>query len=155
MNIQDELYNPSGTLRNLDATLPVASGSVDRIIAQSVFTHMLQPDIEHYLAEFSRVLKPGGRIFATTFIYDDAILEKARTVNLTPYNLRFEYKLTEWCHVNDRERPTVAVAYTLDALNHMVSHAGLNHLRSPLRGGWSGFFPQTEDGQDVLVLIKG
>ena|SRR5215472_4454873 len=152
LDIEDEIYNPSGTLRNRDVALPFVSASVDRIIAQSVFTHMLQEDVEHYLAEFRRVLRPGGRVFTTTFIYDDAILEKARALNVTQYNLRFDHVVSDCCRVNDLERPTVAVACTLDALDQMVRRAGLSHFHPPLRGHWSGYFPETEDRQDALIL---
>jgi cyclopropane fatty-acyl-phospholipid synthase-like methyltransferase len=138
LNIRHDLYNPAGTVEPLRAALPAADSSVDRIIAQSVFTHMLQPEVEHYLAEFRRVLKPGSKAFTTTFIYDDAILQKASTVNLTPFNLRFAHPMGNGCRVNDPQRPTVAVAYTAELLDR----------------GWSGFFEQTEDGQDALVLTS-
>jgi SAM-dependent methyltransferase len=42
-------------------TLPVRSGSVDVVWAFGTFVHVDDADIDSYLAETSRVLRPGGR----------------------------------------------------------------------------------------------
>lgn len=39
----------------------ISSSSLDRIWSFDVFVHILSADIERYVAEFARVLKPGGR----------------------------------------------------------------------------------------------
>jgi SAM-dependent methyltransferase len=56
-------YNPDGQLRVVDYALPTADGSVDVVVCSSLFTHLLEPDAVHYLAEIARVLKPGGQAF--------------------------------------------------------------------------------------------
>ena len=66
-DVRDQLHNSSGTTLTSDITLPIEDDSIDRIILQSVFTHMFPPDIKHYLKEFERVLKKGGLIYATVF----------------------------------------------------------------------------------------
>lgn len=81
------------------------------------------------------------------FIYDDAILEKARATNLTPFNLRFEHQFDEGCRVNDPVHPTGAVAYTRVALERMLTQAGLKLTRPLLKGGWSGYYRDPEDGR--------
>ena len=58
-------YNPTGVLRSSEYSFPVSSGSVDVAFAASVFTHLLEADCQHYLAESARVLKPGGRLIAS------------------------------------------------------------------------------------------
>ena len=59
-------YNPNATALQ---TLPAKSNSIDCVFLNSVFSHMLPPDIEFYLNEFHRVLKPnGGGIYFTAFI---------------------------------------------------------------------------------------
>jgi SAM-dependent methyltransferase len=58
-------YNPSGDLRSSEYAFPVSSSSVDIAFAASVFTHLLETDCQHYLAETARVLKPGGRLIAS------------------------------------------------------------------------------------------
>ena len=55
------LYNPGGTVQARDYRLPVDVASVDMVVCGSLFTHLLEPDAVHYLAEISRALKPGGQ----------------------------------------------------------------------------------------------
>jgi len=149
---RNQLFNPTGTLSTLDMRIPVDDASVDRIILQSVFTHLLQPEIEHYLREFRRILRPNGRVFATVFIYDAAILASARATNLTKWNLTFEHEVAPGCRINDPRFPLQAVAYTRECLEEMITRTGLTLARDPLRGAWSGYYAQADDGQDGLVL---
>jgi hypothetical protein len=57
-NVREDWYNPAGILPLSDCRTPEAPESVDLIILQSVFTHMLPDDIMHYLLQFQRILKP-------------------------------------------------------------------------------------------------
>lgn len=54
LDIHSQIHNPSGQVRVQEVQLPVKDQSIDRIILQSVFTHMFEPDIVHYLREFRR-----------------------------------------------------------------------------------------------------
>ena len=54
-------YNPGGRLAPGDLRFPCEEGSVDLAFGASLFTHLLEPDARHYLAETSRVLRAGGR----------------------------------------------------------------------------------------------
>jgi SAM-dependent methyltransferase len=71
LDIRSEFYNPQGSQAGHEISLPVASSSIDRIILQSVFTHMFEPDITHFLREFRRVLRRHGRVFASFFVLDE------------------------------------------------------------------------------------
>lgn len=153
MDLVDQLHNPGGKLDTLKCFLPIPNLYVDRIVLQSVFTHLLRPELEHYLSEFRRVMKHGAIAYVTIFLYDDGILEKARTTNLTPFDLRFEYEIEPGCRVNNPEYPTGAVAYTPNIIAGLLEKHGLRQVRPPLRGGWSGFYSDPEDGQDVLILM--
>jgi SAM-dependent methyltransferase len=151
-DVADQLHNPNGTIKTVDIKLPMPDQSIDRIIAWSVFTHLYENDIRHYLNEFRRVLKTDGLAYVTVFVVDEVILNAARKTNLTPFNLRFEHLLTEGCFINDPAFPLGAIAYTRDALHAMIKDAGLALNRDFLRGAWSGFFSEPEDGQDVMIL---
>jgi SAM-dependent methyltransferase len=153
-DVMDQLHNPAGTTKTTGIKLPVADGSVDRIILWSVFTHMAKLDIIHYLREFARVLKPSGKVYATWFVVDDAILAKARTVNLTSFNLRFEHAVGDGCYINDPQHPMGAVAYTKPSLLAAVHSGGLALNGDILRGSWSGYFDNPKGGQDATVLRK-
>jgi SAM-dependent methyltransferase len=55
-----EVYNPAGTVRPSDYQFPADDGSIDMTICAALFTHLLEEDCMHYLAEIRRVSKPGG-----------------------------------------------------------------------------------------------
>lgn len=73
-DIYNSLYNPKGKYQSLDFRFPYPDASFDVVFLTSVFTHMFPPDVEHYLDEISRVLKPGGRCLCTYFLLNDESL---------------------------------------------------------------------------------
>ena len=154
MNIQDQLHNPAGAVAAAATYLPVPDARVDRVIMQSVFTHMLRADVAHYLGEIRRVMKPGALAYLTVFLFHDALLARAQETNLTVFNLRFEHEVEPGCRINDLAHPTGAVAYTNDLMDKLIAEAGLRHARPPLLGSWSGYYPEPQDGQDVLILER-
>jgi SAM-dependent methyltransferase len=151
-DVKDQLHNPAGAMSTQEVRIPMEPGTVDLVILQSVFTHLLRADILHYLQEFRRLLRPLGRVYATMFIVNDEILATARATNLTAWNLTFEHEVGDGCYINDPLYPTGAVAYTLEALNLMVKQASLELHRPLLRGSWSGYYSNADDGQDVAIL---
>jgi SAM-dependent methyltransferase len=154
-DVKDQLHNPGGTIETTDIRIPLADESVDRIVLFSVFTHMFQSDIEHYLREFRRVLKPSGLVYATTFLFNDEILEKARATNLTPFDLRFEHEINSNCRINTPSHPLGAVAYSVAAWDEMIAASGMRYAKPFLHGAWSGFYADPQDGQDVAILARG
>jgi SAM-dependent methyltransferase len=151
-DVKDQLHNSEGVLDARNVILPMPDGSVDKIFLFSVFTHMLRPEIEHYLNEFRRVIRPDGRIYATTFLFDDKILASSRENNRTPFNLRFEHEVEPGCRINDPMHPLGAVAYSREVWDTMVKRSGLRYSRPFLRGAWSGFYKDPDEGQDVALL---
>jgi SAM-dependent methyltransferase len=53
-------YNPGGRMRGAELVFPCQDGSAGVVAANSVFTHLLEPDARHYLSETARVLSPSG-----------------------------------------------------------------------------------------------
>ena len=151
---EHELYNPLGTKTSMDFKLPVADGSIDRIALGSVFTHLFEEEIVHYMKEIRRVMKPDGRAYATFFLYSDETVAASRRNDLTSFNLRFEHTYGNGCFVNDLNYPTGAVAYTDEAMRRMIDLAGLRLERPYLKGWWSGLHAVPDDGQEVAILAK-
>ena len=146
-----ELYNPFGRKATTDFTIPVDDGSVDRIVLTSVFTHMLEDEVLHYMHEFRRILKPDGLVYANVFLISDASLESARTTNNTPWAKDFVH-YGNGRYGADPAHPRGAVGYTDEALRRMVGEAGLS-VRGYVKGWWSGLYgDDAEDGQDALIL---
>lgn len=147
-----ELYNPLGKKSSLDFELPAANRSIDRIALGSVFTHLFEQEVVHYMKEIARVLKPDGLAYATFFLYSEETIAATRKNNLTPNNLMFEHPYDDGCFINDAAYPTGAVAYTDDAMQRMISKAGLQLARPYLKGWWSGLHAEADDGQEVAIL---
>jgi SAM-dependent methyltransferase len=153
-DVKDQLHNPSGTISTKEIFFPLADHSIQRIILQSVFTHMFEPDIVHYLLEFRRILTQDGLVLASFFIVNEEILEIARKSKLTPYDLTFQHDLGNGCFISNPDVPAGAVAYTPEAIQHFLDAAGLC-LKQPIhRGFWSGAYAGSDFGQDILILGK-
>lgn len=60
-------FNPEGKDLASEYQFPFADSTFDFVFLTSVFTHMLPPDTKNYLAEISRVLKPGATCLAPSF----------------------------------------------------------------------------------------
>ena len=150
-----ELYNPFGRRRTTDFRLPVADASVDRITLASVFTHLLEDEVTHYMREFRRVLKPDGMVYANFFLHSPEAIASARTQGTTQWTATFEHRLGEGVYGNDPAYPRGAVAYTDAAMRRMMREAGLATDRPYVKGCWSGLHgDQAEEGQDAVILRR-
>ena len=148
-----ELYNPFGSITSMDYRFPVPDASVDRIVLASVFTHLLENEVTHYLHEFRRVLKPGGLVYASFFLYTQEALEAAKEGGNTSWKATFKCEYGNGVFGNDPDYPRGAVAYTDEAFQRMLNRAGLKLVRPYLKGWWSGLHgDQAEDGQDAAIL---
>lgn len=148
-----QLYNPCGTMKSSDFALPASDHSVDRIALGSVFTHLFEDEVVHYLKEIKRVLAPDGRVYATFFLFDEKTIKASRSKSQTPFNLRFEYPYADGCYVNDPVFPTGAVAYNYSTLQRMFNEAGLKLAAPLVHGAWSGAYDDADDGQEVAILM--
>ena len=150
LDIRSQFYNPSGALSASETRLPVGDGQIDRIVLQSVFTHMFEDDIIHFLSEFRRVLRPGGLVFASFFVLDD---ESVRLTTHRGEALTFLYPLGDGCRISDPRNPEGAVGYTPRAIDRMLGRSGLM-LDQPIHHGyWSGR-SDVPDGQDIAILRR-
>lgn len=59
-NLHSAEYNSGGEMGASKLVFPVGDASVHLTIANSVFTHLLEPDAIHYLDEIGRTLSPHG-----------------------------------------------------------------------------------------------
>lgn len=101
--------NPTGEARTLP--LPAGDGTVSLFNAISVFTHSMQDQVEHYLHEAARILKPTGALHATWFLFDKSLF---------PMMQDFQNAL----FVNETD-PSNAVIFDRDWLRRTARDAGL------------------------------
>ena len=124
-----------GRLKDSEYRFPYPDGSFDVVFAVSVFTHLLPEGAERYVAESVRVLKPGGRFFATWFLLNDAsmaALDARREHHLLPAALRRRTACTTaW-------NPEAAVAYDEPFVMGLYAKYGLTLTQPAGYGSWSG-----------------
>lgn len=155
LDIQSQIHNAGGSARVTDVRLPVPSKSADRILLQSVFTHMFFGDIVHYLREFRRILKPDGKVVASFFLIDDEARQRIAEGAADPaFSLTFRFPRGRGCYVNDEVYLEGAVAYTFAALDDMLARSGMALDQPVHRGHWFGRM-ELPDGQDIAVLKRG
>ncbi|MCX7819362.1 MAG: class I SAM-dependent methyltransferase [Kiritimatiellae bacterium] len=141
-------YNPKGRIRAEAYRFPCPDGDRSFVVLTSVFTHMLRPAVEHYLDEIARVLRPGGRCFATFFLLtpeSEAVIERGGG------QVRFAERFGE-DRVVSREDPEGAIAFPERYVRGAFERRGLR-IRDPIPyGRWAD-----RDGptlQDIVVAVN-
>jgi SAM-dependent methyltransferase len=69
-DVYNQGYNPGGKYAPEQFVFPYPSNSFDFVFLTSVFTHMMRREVENYLYEIVRVMKPQGRCLITYFLQD-------------------------------------------------------------------------------------
>ena len=140
-----DLVSPWGAGAGAASTyrFPLDEGQADLVLAKSVFTHLLEADARHYLAEVRRVLRPGRGAVVTAFLYDEAGPRLPEVERAFPFS---DGRPLRW---RLRSRPSAAVAFGRGLFEEMISAAGLRVI-------WmsAGYFPGSArpTGQDTLIL---
>jgi SAM-dependent methyltransferase len=148
VDVFNRSYNPKGRLDPAGFTFPYADESFDFVFLNSVLTHMLPPEVRHYLREIRRVLRPGGRCMATFFLLNEESVEAARAGSASR---RFQHE-GEGYFYDYANSPEAAVAYREADVLIFAEEAGLA-IREPIRyGRWSGLGPAPN--QDTVVLER-
>lgn len=148
VDVYSGVYNPFGAVRASEFRFPCADGSFDLVVLNSVFTHMLPADMAHYLDEIARVLRPGGRMFATYyFMNDDARSRMAQGRSNPDFTRSFGQ-----FHVADPTSMEDAVAFEEGLVRKLLSRSGLE-VEKVLYGRWCGR-AEGENGQDMLVASR-
>jgi len=142
-------YRDAGATRARDFAFPFPDERFDLVVANSVFTHMLPEDVERYVAESARVLREGGRFFATFYLVND---ESVRLIESGAAELEFTIDRgshrVEWEH-----DPEGAVALSDEDVLAVLREQGFD-LHGPIHhGSWAGR-PMSVDYQDVVVAFK-
>lgn len=144
--VYNDRYNTNAATTADAFAFPVSSGEYDVAALFSVFTHFYRADIESYLAELARALRPGGRVVVTFFLWDE---ERLPAIMDGPHPLR--HRLDDDVRFWNETDPLWAIGYSFSALDTMAATAGFD-VSEIRRGTWAGDpGPQL---QDVVVLTK-
>lgn len=146
--LDNDLYRSKG-LNAASFRFPYEDNHFDFVVLTSVFTHMLPDEVENYLKEIHRVLRPGGRCMATFFLWNE------ESERLSPSNPKFQFPY-DYGHYRlmDDKVKAANVAYQSAYLEEYLSKIGLQ-LENTFFGFWCGREKKTAmDFQDVLLLRK-
>ncbi len=153
-DVADKQHNPGGAGAMESYEIPCAAGSTDLIFLYSVFTHMFPRDVAQYLAEFERILRPGGCVLASMFTMDRGLISYLQSIGGGGLRaLTFAHEVEEGFFHNDPAVVPGATAYSLDRFGAMVSAAGLVPERF-VRGSWRRDGEFDVNGQDLVILRK-
>lgn len=148
-DVYNQHYNPRGAIAAKDFRFPFADAYFDFVLLTSVFTHMLPSDMERYLGEISRVLKPGGTCFITFFLLNAESRELIDTGHST---LSFSGD-TQAHAVADKADPEAAVAYREAFIRELFAKYALE-ISPPIRhGSWCGR-EKFLSYQDIVIARK-
>jgi ubiquinone/menaquinone biosynthesis C-methylase UbiE len=147
-DVRNLMYNPQGRFEAAEYQFPFGDGEFDFTCLTSVFTHMRKREMERYLFEIARTLRPGGRCFATYFLLNDesrALIEGGRS------SLDIRYPL-EGCWTSDEDVPEHAVGFDEGYVRKL--YADLGFVVETVRyGEWCGR-REYLSYQDILVARR-
>jgi glycosyltransferase involved in cell wall biosynthesis/SAM-dependent methyltransferase len=148
-DIYNKAYNPDGKCTASEYRLPFETSSFDFVFLTSVFTHMLPQDMEHYLSEVVRVLKPGKRCLITYFLINPAA-KKLINEGLSYYSFKYELP---GCRVESPDTPEAVVGYDESNVRTLYANYELNITEPVLYGSWC----KRRNGlswQDIIIATK-
>ena len=150
VDIRNKSYNPYG--RDVAATFrfPYADATFDFVFLTSVFTHLLPEEVENYLAEIARVLKPGGRCFGTWFLLNT---ESEAMIRDGKSTLDFRFSLGD-CLTTNAEIPEQAIAFRQTHVADLHRRHGLDLDYAVHPGSWCGRTVGVVSYQDICVARK-
>ena len=130
IDIHNPRYNPGGKPIDAGFRFPFSDHQFDIVYLYSVFSHMVSDEVQVYLGEFQRLLKPSGKMFLTAFV-EDAVPEM--TINPKDY-----YRT--W------KGPLHCVRYDMNFFGSLLSEHGFKI--DYLERDWSA------DGQNCLYISR-
>jgi ubiquinone/menaquinone biosynthesis C-methylase UbiE len=147
-------YNPTGRFSAAEFVFPYPDASFDVVTLFSVFTHMLPVDMEHYLDQIARVMRPGGQCVATYYLIND---ESLRLMKSGAGAKRFKHYEGP-CWVISDKIPELSLAYDQAYVQRLLADRKLEEKRV-VHAGWCGRAPFWSEkpgpgDQDVVVARR-
>lgn len=148
-DVRNDFYNPECETTAARYQFPHDDFAFDFVFLTSVFTHMLPADMERYVAEISRVLKPGGRCLATFFLGNSVSLAHVKAGDST---LDFAHDHGVYRTISE-DSPEYAVCYDEEFIRGLFARYELAIENAPYFGSWCGRLGHTSY-QDLVVAVR-
>jgi len=147
LDIRKDAYNPNGKYRVIETRLPYGDNNFDFIIAHSLFTHMISNEFDHYISEFSRVLKRNGILYASYYLLNENSENGIR--NKTSC-LNFRFKIDD-CYTFDEKNPEEGIAQIELYVKEIYNSFDLEIIEPVYYSNW---FRTGEFTQDFIIARK-
>src|SRR5579862_6579993 len=154
-DIHNKEYNPKGRTSAAQYTFPYDDDTFDVTVLISVFTHMLTDEVDHYISEIGRMLKPGGRCYASMFLINP---RSRQQIDAGKTSMRF-HPFEGPCWTISNRVPELGVAFDEEHVLGMYAKHGFAIEQPIYRGMWSGERSRWPEGsglgdQDTVVATK-
>jgi SAM-dependent methyltransferase len=148
-DVRNDHYNQGGTVPATDYPFPYDDATFDLALVVSVFTHMRAPEVQHYMTELARVLRPGGRCLMTFYLLNESS-RAAITAGSADLSFRYGDGIERFEY---RNRLVEGVAYDEHDIRDWAASSGLLVSDSIHCGSWS-HHPRPLSFQDIVLAIK-
>jgi len=149
IDLKNDLYNLSTDKEAKNFIFPYKDNEFDLVFLFSVFTHMTPLDVDNYLEQINRVLKPNGICFATFFILNEEIKKLMDNYD----GLKFIYDKGDYVLL-DKKVHEANVAYKENYLKDLITKDKFK-IEQIYYGWWCGRKrDKCLDYQDTLILRK-
>jgi SAM-dependent methyltransferase len=148
VDVRNDRYNPNGRIDRLQMQFPVRTSWFDAACLFSIFTHFYKEDIELYLRELHRALRPGGVILCTWFLFNE---RNRATVTGPDCAYPMTHRLDDVTLYYNADDPLHAIAFDETFVRKMIAEAGFK-IVSLTHGTWAG--GAGPEFQDEMVLRK-
>jgi SAM-dependent methyltransferase len=148
-DVVNKHYNPFGSMKASEYDFPFGNARFDFVFLTSVFTHMFPSDLENYLGEIARVLKPGGRCLITFFLIT---AEAQAGIQAGTSALHFTQPSPGYYTANPFD-PEVAMGFDEPYIRNLFTARSLT-INEPISfGSWCGR-KRYVSFQDIVVATK-
>ncbi len=147
-DVFNSLYEKNGINKGEKFHFPFHDKEFDFIFLTSVFTHMLPDEMENYLAEISRTIRPGGKCLITYFILNESSL-KCILDQKSTFQFKHQY---QGCFIDQVDVPEAAVGYEEEKIKSLFAKYSFI-LDSIHYGNWCGR-KEYVSFQDIIILKK-
>ncbi len=147
-DVRNLMYNPQGKFEAAEYQFPFGDADFDFIYLTSVFTHMRKREMEHYLLEIARTLRPNGRCLATYFLLND---ESRALIGAGRSSLAIRYAL-DGCWTDDEDVPERAIGFDEGYVRELYDNLGFD-VEIVRPGNWCGR-QEYLSYQDIIVARR-
>jgi ubiquinone/menaquinone biosynthesis C-methylase UbiE len=148
-DVYNQFYHPKGRFKAAEYRFPYLDNFFDMVSLTSVFTHMMSADMQNYLGQISRVLKPGGRCMISFFLLNE---ESKGMLSQGMATVKLPYAAKD-CLIGDKKFPEGAVAFEESFIRQHYATQGLEIMEPIHYGSWCGR-KCLVSYQDIIVAVK-